>query len=197
MSNACRHRGQSRRRLSSSACRRMHGFVVLWSSCHASNAAPCSQSHRIDARRHLVRASLGGSSNSGDPIPAAAPKQAISGFTPANFISFSDKPEHRCHHLCAVEVEAPASVCFALWNDWNRLVEFLDLIAQVGVAACVCAWFGSRSLVPAMQRHGRSFSTRPSSTCWPAHSAPTAALHEGCGCQSTGSQLVADQQFTL
>lgn len=35
--------------------------------------------------------------------------------------------------MVAVEVEAPRSVCFTIWNDWNRLVDFLDLIAQIGL----------------------------------------------------------------
>lgn len=30
-------------------------------------------------------------------------------------------------------MNAPASVCFDIWNDWNRLVDFLDLIHQIGL----------------------------------------------------------------
>lgn len=58
-------------------------------------------------------------------------QQQISGYTPANFVSFSDKPEHRCHHLVGVEVDAPAAVCFSIWSNWNNVVEFMDLVAQV------------------------------------------------------------------
>lgn len=60
----------------------------------------------------------------------------ISGYTPANYVSFSEDPEHICHHMAAIDVDAPASVCFSLWNDWNRLVDFLDLINQVRHVAC-------------------------------------------------------------
>ena len=35
--------------------------------------------------------------------------------------------------MVAVEVEAPPSICFSIWNDWNRLVDFLDLISQIGL----------------------------------------------------------------
>lgn len=33
--------------------------------------------------------------------------------------------------MIGVNVRAPVSVCFDLWNDWARLVDFLDLISQV------------------------------------------------------------------
>ena len=34
--------------------------------------------------------------------------------------------------MVAIEVQAPVNVCYQLWNDWTRLVDFLDLVAQVG-----------------------------------------------------------------
>lgn len=65
------------------------------------------------------------------------PTQKISGYTPANFISYAEGEENRCHHLVAVEVEAPSATCFALWNDWNRIVDYMDLVSQVRVAGCL------------------------------------------------------------
>jgi len=35
--------------------------------------------------------------------------------------------------MIGVNVQAPVSVCFDLWNDWARLVDFLDLISQIGL----------------------------------------------------------------
>jgi hypothetical protein len=67
--------------------------------------------------------------------PSGQQQQKISGYTPANFISYSEQAEDRCHLLLATKVDAPASVCFEIWNDWNRLVDFLDLVSQVGLTA--------------------------------------------------------------
>lgn len=36
-----------------------------------------------------------------------------------------------CHHMAAITVQAPPEVCFSIWDDWNRLVDFLDLVSQV------------------------------------------------------------------
>lgn len=81
-------------------------------------------------------------------VAARAGKQeAIDGYTPANFISYSDKGEHRCHYMLAVEVDAPVSICYELWNDWCRLVDFLDLVAQVCVQPlCLCLVHRAASL---------------------------------------------------
>jgi len=35
--------------------------------------------------------------------------------------------------MVAVEVDAPARTCYELWNNWERLVDFLDLVAQIGL----------------------------------------------------------------
>jgi hypothetical protein len=44
-------------------------------------------------------------------------------------------------------VRAPAQLCFELWDDWNRLVDFLDLISQVcimaGALRCGCGVRGA------------------------------------------------------
>jgi hypothetical protein len=55
----------------------------------------------------------------------------IGGYTPADYITFCDEPDLQCHHKAEVLVDAPADVCFALWSDWSRLVDFMDLIGQV------------------------------------------------------------------
>lgn len=74
----------------------------------------------------------------------AAKREAIDGYTPAAYITYSTEEQHRCHHMVAVEVDAPAHICFDLWNDWNRLVDFLDLVTQVETASgqpvCLCNW---------------------------------------------------------
>lgn len=67
---------------------------------------------------------------------AAVEREEIQGYTPAQFISWTDEEEYRCHHMVAVEVDAPASVCYALWDDWSRMVDYLDLITQVCSQAC-------------------------------------------------------------
>lgn len=61
-------------------------------------------------------------------------QEVIQGYTPANYISYSDRTDHACRHLVGVSVQAPVAVCFDLWNDWARLVDFLDLISQVWAA---------------------------------------------------------------
>lgn len=69
--------------------------------------------------------------NSRPSIACASGEEVISGYTPANYISFSEQPGDVAGHGFSVVVDAPSSVCFGIWNDWNRLVEFLDLVAQV------------------------------------------------------------------
>ncbi|GFR40384.1 hypothetical protein Agub_g934 [Astrephomene gubernaculifera] len=61
------------------------------------------------------------------------PEEEISGYTPANYINFTEDPEGIAEHVVSTVVDAPVSVCYNLWNDWNRLVEFLDLVAQIGL----------------------------------------------------------------
>ncbi|GIL60170.1 hypothetical protein Vafri_14786, partial [Volvox africanus] len=67
--------------------------------------------------------------------PGPGPDSVISGYTPANYISFSENEKDVATHNFVIEVDAPASICFGIWNDWNRLVEFLDLVAQIGLDA--------------------------------------------------------------
>lgn len=83
---------------------------------------------------------------------------SIGGYTPADYITYSEEPEHQCHHVVEVLVDAPVDVCFALWNDWHRLIDFLDLIGQVGASGAVSGGGGggSRRIAqhgpPCMQR---------------------------------------------
>ncbi|KIY97929.1 hypothetical protein MNEG_10032 [Monoraphidium neglectum] len=69
------------------------------------------------------------------PIVACAAESdtEISGYTPADFISYSEDPQHSCYHVTEAVVAAPVDVCFAFWNEWQRLVDFLDLIGQIGL----------------------------------------------------------------
>ena len=55
----------------------------------------------------------------------------ISGYTPADYVSFSENAEHACYHAAEAVVDAPADVAFEWWDDWHRLVDFLDLVGQV------------------------------------------------------------------
>ncbi|GIL82372.1 hypothetical protein Vretimale_11807 [Volvox reticuliferus] len=65
--------------------------------------------------------------------PGPGPDSVISGYTPANYISFSENEKDVATHNLVIDVDAPANICFGIWNDWNRLVEFLDLVAQIGL----------------------------------------------------------------
>lgn len=85
-----------------------------------------------DSVRHGRVAILSSSESSiAGPEPQPPPKINVSGYTPADFVTYSSKPSDTCHHMSAVKVQAPASVCFSIWNNWNRLVDFLDLVCQV------------------------------------------------------------------
>ena len=67
-------------------------------------------------------------------VPPPAPRQRIEGYTPSDFVSFSDEPGQLCHHMAAVTVNGVTpDICFSIWDDWNRLVDFLDLVCQVGL----------------------------------------------------------------
>ncbi|WIA20940.1 hypothetical protein OEZ85_005281 [Tetradesmus obliquus] len=62
-----------------------------------------------------------------------AGEQDIGGYTPASYISFSEDPSKQCHHRAEVVVDAPIEACFAMWSDWSKLVDFMDLIGQIGL----------------------------------------------------------------
>ncbi|PNH10854.1 hypothetical protein TSOC_002327, partial [Tetrabaena socialis] len=80
-------------------------------------------------RSSLVHSRLAASRHDRSVRCAAASEPApISGYTPANYISFSDTQS--APHSFSTTVEAPASLCFNIWSDWNRLVEFLDLLCR-------------------------------------------------------------------
>jgi uncharacterized membrane protein len=73
--------------------------------------------------------------------------EPVSGFTPADYISFSTDENKQCHHNAEVWVDAPIDVCYAKWSEWNKLLDFLDLIGQVrdgavGDEACK-HWLGT------------------------------------------------------
>jgi hypothetical protein len=70
-------------------------------------------------------------------VVANAKREPIQGYTPANYITFAEGQQHRCHYMVAVEVDAPPSLCYAIWDDYARWVDFLDLVSQVGFAARV------------------------------------------------------------
>ncbi len=59
------------------------------------------------------------------------PHGSASGYTPASYITYSEDEKHFCAHEAKVVVDAPASVCFGLWDDWHRIVDYMDLVAQV------------------------------------------------------------------
>lgn len=58
---------------------------------------------------------------------------SIGGITPAEFISFSTSPRDKVTVSDNILVDAPVDVCFKLWDDWNRLVDFMDVVAQIGL----------------------------------------------------------------
>eukprot|EP00798_Chlamydomonas_sp_ICE-L_P022812 gene22812-29983_t len=76
---------------------------------------------------------------SAEASPASPPpvqqrqRQRIDGYTPADYVQYSGEPHDRAHHQTGVRVNAPASVCYGIWHDWNRLVDFLDLVGQIGL----------------------------------------------------------------
>ncbi|WIA41226.1 hypothetical protein OEZ86_004839 [Tetradesmus obliquus] len=98
---------------------------VLKTSCRECRAAPAAiavagHSHsRIKRHRSLPTCQAG--------------EQDIGGYTPASYISFSEDPSKQCHHRAEVVVDAPIEACFAMWSDWSKLVDFMDLIGQIGL----------------------------------------------------------------
>lgn len=66
-----------------------------------------------------------------EPDSGYTEPEPVSGFTPADYISFSTDEHKQCHHNAEVWVDAPIDVCYAKWSEWNRLLDFLDLVGQV------------------------------------------------------------------
>lgn len=63
--------------------------------------------------------------------PCRAVDRDIGGYTPSDYITWSDDPKQQCHHQAEVVVDAPVGACFSLWMDWTKIIDFLDLIGQV------------------------------------------------------------------
>lgn len=81
------------------------------------------------------------------PLVCRAEPEPVSGYTPADFISFSSDDNKQCHHNAETVVDAPLDLAYSLWSDWTKQLEFLDLVGQVGCDAggggdgvrCVCS----------------------------------------------------------
>lgn len=105
-------------------------------ACCASRPVPAvleTAGHRASKRASICTIGAGSRINRTAPRAHQDDREVIQGYTPANYISYAPGLEHRCHHMVAIDVEAPASVCYDLWSNWARLVDFLDLISQVGM----------------------------------------------------------------
>lgn len=64
-------------------------------------------------------------------VSCSAEPEPVSGYTPADYISFSTDENKQCHHNAEVWVEAPLETCYSLWSSWTKLLDFLDLVGQV------------------------------------------------------------------
>jgi hypothetical protein len=96
-------------------------------------------------------------------VRCQAEPEPVGGYTPADYISFSQDDNKQCHHNAEVLVDAPLDVCYSMWSDWTKLLDFLDLVGQVGVHAVLgssslqmqcsphspCHWIKYRQLKPA------------------------------------------------
>jgi hypothetical protein len=88
----------------------------------------------------------------------------IGGFTPADYMTWSDDPTRQCHHHVEVLVDAPLDVCFGIWLDWKKLINFLDLVQQarpplgahIATVTAVAAVLHILTLCPALLRYCRS-----------------------------------------
>lgn len=55
-------------------------------------------------------------------------------FTPYILIHYNKDPGLFCKHRSEIVVDAPIEHCFQIWNKWDNLVDFLDLIGEVSGA---------------------------------------------------------------
>lgn len=97
-------------------------------------------------------------------VRCSAESEAASGYTPADYISYSTDENKQCHHNAEVWVDAPFDVCYSRWHDWTKLLNYLDLVGQVrgrswhsGYADTHCARHATcRSVTHWMQRASSS-----------------------------------------
>lgn len=79
-------------------------------------------------------------------------------------MTWSDDPTRQCHHHVEVLVDAPLDVCFGIWLDWKKLINFLDLVQQarpplgahIATVTAVAAVLHILTLCPALLRYCRS-----------------------------------------
>ncbi len=69
-----------------------------------------------------------------------AEPEPVSGYTPADFITYSEDKQQQCHHNADIMVDAPLEQCYAAWSDWTKLLDTFDLIGQVSAAAAHLLW---------------------------------------------------------
>lgn len=66
----------------------------------------------------------------------ASKQEEVGGYTPADYITYSKDPDMWCTHEASITIDAPIETVFGYWNDWSKLLEFFDLIGEVGMASC-------------------------------------------------------------
>jgi uncharacterized membrane protein len=58
----------------------------------------------------------------------------VGGYTPSDYITYSEDKEMWCTHEAGITIDAPIETVFGYWNDWSKLLEYFDLIGEVGMA---------------------------------------------------------------
>eukprot|EP00210_Caulerpa_lentillifera_P001033 g996.t1 len=54
-----------------------------------------------------------------------------SGFAPFTLMSYSRNPAEFCRHNVAIHVDSDPLHCFQIWNDWDKLLDFINLIGEL------------------------------------------------------------------
>ena len=104
-------------------------------------------------RRH-ARICWAASSEEAPQVSPNRPGEATTDFTPFTLVNYSNSVDDVCQHAEEILVDASPEHCFRIWNKWDNLADFLDLIGEV------LSLFSHRTLsqshLPDLPRRGES-----------------------------------------
>ena len=113
-----------------SLCRSLHRLCIESLSPRAAGGRPWRWNRRKD------RICWAASSKDAPQVSPNRQGEATTDFTPFTLVTYSHDPDAVCQHAEEILVDATREHCFRIWNKWDNLADFLDLIGEVFSLFC-------------------------------------------------------------